>query len=190
MNKIYTATGAQFVIVVDEWDAVFRERQADAEGQAAFLDFLRDLLKDKPYVALAYMTGILPIKKLARQSSLNMFEGCSMVQPMGLARYTGFTEGEVRELCQRYEMDYDDVSSWYQIELTTKGHLDVVTLKAEVNPDFDFDSTGAIEQLQGRISAELKAALSVGVRVRLVEPMSIPRSEGKAKRVIDLRGEN
>ena len=85
---------------------------------------------------------------------------------------------------------FDEVSSWYQIELTTKGHLDVVTLKAEVNPDFDFDSTGAIEQLQGRISAELKAALSVGVRVRLVEPMSIPRSEGKAKRVIDLRGEN
>ena len=113
MNKIYTATGAQFVIVVDEWDAVFRERQADAEGQAAFLDFLRDLLKDKPYVALAYMTGILPIKKYGRHSALNMFDEYSMVQPMGLARYTGFTEGEVRELCQRYEMDYDDVSSWY-----------------------------------------------------------------------------
>ncbi|MBP3885655.1 MAG: phenylacetate--CoA ligase [Olsenella sp.] len=86
--------------------------------------------------------------------------------------------------------NFDEVSSWYQIELTTREHLDVVTLKAEVNPDFDFDSTGAIEALQRQIQAELKAALSVGVRVRLVEPMSLPRSEGKAKRVVDLRGEN
>ena len=85
---------------------------------------------------------------------------------------------------------FDAVSSWYQIELTTQNYLDVVTLKAEVNPGFDFDDMSAIEGLQRRIQAALKAALSVGVRVRLVEPHSIPRSEGKAKRVIDLRGEN
>ena len=85
---------------------------------------------------------------------------------------------------------FDAVSSWYQIELTTKNYLDVVTLKAEVNPGFDFDDMSAIEGLQRQIQAALKAALSVGVRVRLVEPHSIPRSEGKAKRVIDLRGEN
>ena len=85
---------------------------------------------------------------------------------------------------------FEQVSSWYQIELTTKNYLDVVTLKAEVNPGFDFDDMSAIEGLQRRIQAALKAALSVGVRVRLVEPHSIPRSEGKAKRVIDLRGEN
>ena len=84
---------------------------------------------------------------------------------------------------------FDEVSSWYQIELTTKNYLDVVTLKAEVNPDFDFDSTGAIENLQNRIQAALKTALSVGVKVRLVEPQSLPRSEGKAKRVIDKRGQ-
>lgn len=84
---------------------------------------------------------------------------------------------------------FDEVSSWYQLELTTKNYLDVVTLKAEVNPDFDFDSTGAIENLQNRIQAALKTALSVGVKVRLVEPLSLPRSEGKAKRVIDKRGQ-
>ena len=85
---------------------------------------------------------------------------------------------------------FEQVSSWYQIELTTKNYLDVATLKVETNPDFDFDSTGAIENLQREIQAALKAALSVGVRVKLVEPMSIPRSEGKAKRIVDLRGEN
>ena len=85
---------------------------------------------------------------------------------------------------------FDEVSSWYQIELTTKNYLDVVTLKAEVTPDFDFDSTGAIDQLQRQIQGALKTALSVGVKVRLVEPMSIPRSTGKAKRIVDRRGEN
>lgn len=85
---------------------------------------------------------------------------------------------------------FGQVSSWYQIELTTKNYLDVATLKVEANPDFDIDSTGAIEELQRQIQGALKTALSVGIRVRLVEPMSISRSEGKAKRIVDLRGEN
>ena len=85
---------------------------------------------------------------------------------------------------------FPQVASWYQIELTRKNHLDVVTLKAEVNPDFDFDQISAIEQLQKDIQAKLKTALSVGIRVKLVEPKTIARSEGKAKRVIDLRGDD
>ncbi len=85
---------------------------------------------------------------------------------------------------------FDQVSSWYQIEVSTDARsLDVVTLKAEVNPGFDFDSVAAVERLQKEISGALKTALSVGIKVRLVEPKSIPRSEGKAKRVIDLRKE-
>lgn len=82
---------------------------------------------------------------------------------------------------------FPDVSSWYQIELTTVEHLDVVTLKAELNPDFDFDQIGTIEQLQRAIQEKCKAELSVGIKVKLVEPMTIARSEGKAKRVVDLR---
>ena len=82
---------------------------------------------------------------------------------------------------------FPEVSSWYQIELTRKNALDVVTLKAEINPDVDFDEIAAIEALQKRIQGALKAALSVGIAVKIVEPNSIPRSEGKAKRLIDLR---
>ena len=82
---------------------------------------------------------------------------------------------------------FPDVSSWYQIELTTVEHLDVVTLKAELNPDFDFDQIGTIEQLQKAIQEKCKAELSVGIKVKLVEPMTIASSEGKAKRVVDLR---
>ena len=83
---------------------------------------------------------------------------------------------------------FDQVSSWYQIEVDTDHRsLDMVTLKAEVNPDFAFDSVAAVERLQKEISARLKTALSVGVKVKLVEPKTIARSEGKAKRIVDLR---
>lgn len=65
MEKFYLKTNTQFVIVLDEWDAVFRIRKDDKEGQNEYLDFLRDWFKDRNYVALAYMTGILPIKSMA-----------------------------------------------------------------------------------------------------------------------------
>ena len=113
LNKIYGKTGHQFVIVIDEWDAVFRTWKEDNEGQTKYLDFLRELLKDKPYIALAYMTGILPIKKYGEHSALNMFDEYSMIQPMRMAEYVGFTESEVRKLCDEYEMEFDEVSKWY-----------------------------------------------------------------------------
>jgi len=80
-----------------------------------------------------------------------------------------------------------ELSSWYQVELTTVAHLDRVTLKVELEQGFDFDEIAAIERLQKQVESKLKAALSVGIKVKIVEPKSIPRSEGKAKRVIDLR---
>ena len=83
---------------------------------------------------------------------------------------------------------FPQVSSWYQIELTREHHLDVVTLKVEPNPEFGFGEVRVVEGLQRSISAALKNALSVGLRVRLVAPGVIPRSEGKAVRVVDLRG--
>lgn len=113
MGKFYQATGTQFVIVIDEWDAVFRQRQNDKDGQREFLDFLRDWLKDKPYVALAYMTGILPIKKYGQHSALNMFTEYSMMFPRQLAPFTGFTEEEVRALSQRYGRDFAAIRDWY-----------------------------------------------------------------------------
>ena len=113
MSDIYDETGAQFVIVIDEWDAVFREWTEDKEGQKVFLDFLRDWLKNKDYVALAYMTGILPIKKYGKHSALNMFDEYSMLAPLQLAEYTGFTESEVETLCENYHMTYNEISDWY-----------------------------------------------------------------------------
>ena len=113
MEKFYRKSGVQFVIIIDEWDAIFRVRKEDKDGQRLYLDFLRDWLKDREYVALAYMTGILPIKKYGEHSALNMFDDYSIINPMQLAPFTGFTEDEVKELCDRYEMDFKEIQEWY-----------------------------------------------------------------------------
>ena len=113
MQDVYQQAKSPFVIIIDEWDCVFREYKADKEAQETYLDFLRDLLKDKGYIHLAYMTGILPIKKYGTHSALNMFDEFSMIEPGPLASYVGFTEEEVQELCEQYGMDAEEVKSWY-----------------------------------------------------------------------------
>ena len=113
MEEIYSQCSARFVFVIDEWDCVFRMRNADWNLQKEYLDFLRDLLKNQPYVALAYMTGILPIKKYGEHSALNMFDEYSMINADPIAEFTGFTEEEVKELCDRYDMDFAEAKKWY-----------------------------------------------------------------------------
>ena len=113
IDDVYSTIDRQVVIVIDEWDAVFRERPNDKDGQTEYLDYLRDLLKDNKHIALAYMTGILPIKKYGQHSALNMFTEYSMMAPRQLAPYTGFTEEEVKELSKKYDMDFRDISNWY-----------------------------------------------------------------------------
>ena len=84
------------------------------------MDFLRVWLKDKEYVALAYMTGILPIKKYGSHSALNMFSEYSMTNPREMAEFFGFTEEEVQELCKEYGRSFEETQAWYDgYELTT-----------------------------------------------------------------------
>ena len=113
MSKIFGKTDRQFVVVIDEWDVVFRTWQDDLDGQTKYLDFLRDWMKDKPYIALAYMTGILPIKKYGKHSALNMFTEYSVMFPRQLAPYTGFTTEEVRNLCRLYGRNFESIRDWY-----------------------------------------------------------------------------
>ncbi len=113
LRDIFVETDRQFIFLIDEWDCVMRERQESEDLQKQYLDFMRNLLKDQPYVALAYMTGILPVKKYGQHSALNMFWEYSMTDQFDFEEYTGFTEEEVKELCGRYEMDFAKVSDWY-----------------------------------------------------------------------------
>lgn len=102
-----------FVFVIDEWDCIFREAKEDIDAQKKYLDFLKDLFKDRTYVALAYMTGILPIKKYGTHSALNIFREYSMTDPGMFAEYVGFTQNEVEDLCKEYGMDFEGVKTWY-----------------------------------------------------------------------------
>lgn len=113
MMDLYQNCRTPFVVIIDEWDCVFREYQNDRNAQERYLDFLRDLLKDKAYIHLVYMTGILPIKKYGTHSALNMFDEFSMLSPGPLAEFTGFTEDEVFSLCARYNMNPEEVKNWY-----------------------------------------------------------------------------
>ena len=113
MQDVYQQTKCPFVIIIDEWDCIFREYRENHEAQEQYLDFLRDFLKDKAYIHLAYMTGILPIKKYGTHSALNMFDEFSMTNPGPLAEFVGFTEEEVAALCKQYGRNLSELKEWY-----------------------------------------------------------------------------
>ena len=113
LEEIFDDKKVPFIFIIDEWDCVFRIFKNNEEEQTDYLDYLRNLLKNQKYVALAYMTGILPIKKYGEHSALNMFTEIAMTNPREYAEFTGFTESEVAELCERYNMPYDETKRWY-----------------------------------------------------------------------------
>lgn len=113
LKDVFSQKREKFIFIIDEWDSIFRVHRDNATAQKEYLDFLRDLLKGQPYVALAYMTGILPIKKYGQHSALNMFKEYAMTNQKRLAEFTGFTEEEVRQLCERYHMSFEQTKQWY-----------------------------------------------------------------------------
>ena len=113
MMDIYAQTKLPFIIIIDDWDCILHKYAHDTEAQKKYLDFLRMWLKDQNYVALAFMTGVLPIKKFVSQAGLNMFSEYTMTNPRELAPYFGFTKEEVMELCAQHNMSFADIKSWY-----------------------------------------------------------------------------
>ena len=116
MSYIKAATGNKFVVIIDEWDVLIRDEAQNHTLQEAYIDFLRGMFKGTEpsrYIALAYLTGILPIKKLKTQSALNNFEEFTMLDAGRMAPYVGFTEEEVHGLCEQYGCSYEQVKSWY-----------------------------------------------------------------------------
>lgn len=106
-------TNDKFIFIFDEWDYIF-SNNLFVENQNDFLEFLRNILKDQPYVALAYMTGVLPIKKYSSGSALNMFDEHTMINDMIYGDYFGFTEDEVIELCKKQSfISFEEISEWY-----------------------------------------------------------------------------
>ena len=116
LSKINTETGTKFIVIIDEWDVLIRDKAADQKIQDEYIGFLRGLFKGTEptkYIQLAYLTGILPIKKEKTQSALNNFDEFTMLSPGKLAQYIGFTEEEVRELSGSYHQEFEKVKRWY-----------------------------------------------------------------------------
>ena len=108
LAEINVKTGDRFILIIDEWDMLVRD--VTKEIQDEYVDFLRSMFKSttaKKTFLLVYMTGILPIIKIKTQSALNNFVECSIVDPAGTAKYYGFTEDEVKTLCERHNMNFE-----------------------------------------------------------------------------------
>lgn len=176
LSRVNSATGNKFIIIIDEWDVLIRE-EASLMVQEQYIAFLRGLFKGTEptkYIKLAYLTGILPIKREKTQSALNNFDEYTMLDAGELSPYVGFTEEEVHQLCEQYGRDYDKVKHWYDgyqlgechvynpravVSLMLNGNFKSywsVTGSYEVvvpliNMDFDGLKTAIIEMLSGNM---------------------------------------
>ena len=116
LSQISAKTGKKFILILDEWDVLIRDEAANQKIQDEYINFLRGLFKGtepSKYIHLAYLTGILPIKKIRTQSALNNFSEFTMLDAKVFAKYTGFTEEEVQALCRTYNSDFEKVKRWY-----------------------------------------------------------------------------
>ena len=141
LMDVYKRSGIPFVIIVDEWDCVIRNSE-DKEQVHKYLQFLHSLFKSeesKAFLALAYITGILPVKKIKDESALNNFDEYTMLKSNPITQFYGFTEEEVKGLCEKYGMDFDTVRAWYNGYLIDGIHMynpNSVSM-AMIKQDFD-----------------------------------------------------
>ena len=126
ISNVYQASGAQFVIIIDEWDCVIRNQSDRPDLVHRYMQFLHDIFKSeeaKDFLALGYITGILPIKKIEDESALNNFREYTMLSSKQLTPYFGFTEDEVKALCRQYGMEFESVKAWYNGYLIDGRHM-------------------------------------------------------------------
>ena len=126
LSKINDETGHRFIVIIDEWDVLIRDNANNKQLQEDYIDFLKGLFKGTQpsrYIALAYLTGILPIKRTMTQSALNNFDEYTMLNPGPLASFIGFTEEEVKVLSQEYCVDFDKIKTWYDGYFLNNQHV-------------------------------------------------------------------
>lgn len=141
-SLINNISGNKFVVIIDEWDVLIRDDANNQKVQEEYITFLRSIFKGvqaSKYIALAYITGILPIKKEKTQSALNNFKEYTMLHPGAMSEYIGFTEEEVEKLCSDYSFNLKEIKRWYDGYIL-KGHH-VYNPMAVVNSIIDGECT-------------------------------------------------
>ena len=119
LSTLRNHLNTQFIFIMDEWDLIYRDYRNDTKLQEDFIELLRGLFKSdggKACFALAYLTGILPIKKYNSQSTLNNFKEYNMLTPEPFETYFGFTEEEVAEIVKSPDctLSYQELKKWYK----------------------------------------------------------------------------
>ena len=114
--RINSKLNERFIFLIDEWDVIYREQEYNTKLCDEYTELLRNLFKSSNVsscIDLVYMTGILPIRRYSTQSTLNMFTEYDMINPRELDSFIGFTEDEVKDLCNKYNRDFNKISQWY-----------------------------------------------------------------------------
>jgi len=118
--RINSNINERFIFLIDEWDVIYREQEYNTKLCDEYIELLRNLFKSSNVssnvsscIDLVYMTGILPIRRYSTQSTLNMFTEYDMINPRELDSFIGFTEDEVKDLCKKYNRDFNEIKSWY-----------------------------------------------------------------------------
>ena len=189
--EIYSSTGDQFVFIIDEYDVIIRDQEYSSEI-SGYLSFLVSLFKNStvsPAIALAYLTGIMPIIREKVQSKLNNFKEYTMISPKGMAPFMGFTEEEVQSLAQKSGMAFDDLKRWYD-GYNLKG-LEIYSPKSVINAieegvcDDYWSQTSSYEALKDNILMDFNGIKSDVIRMVSGESISVNVSKFTNSRVVN-----
>lgn len=174
LSQINEATGKKFIVIIDEWDVLIRDEATNRKVQEEYINFLRGMFKGTEptkFIHLAYLTGILPIKRFKTESALNNFTEYTMLSAGELAPYIGFTEQEVQKLCEKRGHDFAEVKRWYDGYRLENYHVynpsAVVNLMLRGSFQSYWSKTGTYESIVPLINMNFD-----GLRTSVIEMLS------------------
>ena len=180
MSSIHAATGRKFIVIIDEWDVLIRDEAANQSIQEKYINFLRGIFKGTEptkYISLVYLTGILPIKKVRTQSALNNFDEFTMLDAKIFAPYIGFTEDEVKALCEKYQKDFNEVKRWYDGYLLSGCQVynpkAVVSIMTWGNFQSYWSQTGTYESIMPLINMDFDGLETAIIRMAAGERVKV-----------------
>lgn len=174
LSQIKEKTGQKFIVIIDEWDVLIRDEAMNKKIQDDYINFIRGMFKGTEptkYIQLAYMTGILPIKREKTQSALNNFDEYTMLDAQQMAPYIGFTEEEVIHLCNKYNRNYEQTKQWYDGYILEGEQIynpkAVVSLMTKGKYKSYWSETGSYKVIMPLINMDF-----VGIKTALIEMLS------------------
>ena len=186
----------RFIFIIDEWDFVFREYPNNSNLHEHFIDLLRALFKGvgENFVELVYMTGILPIARYNTQSALNNFNEYTILKSSNYSQYYGFTENEVKTLCEKYQLDFETAKFWYngykvgEYEIYNPNSIKKLITRREFQSYWSYTSAYGI--VTEAINQNFEGLKDDIIRLCSGSTISISRPEIKSFNTADLKFKN